>query len=329
MSAPSVVPRTGLPRATLLACLDAAVAAPSVHNSQPWRFRIRAGGIDVFADRTRQLGVVDPAGRELLISVGAALLNLRIAVLAHGRLPVLHLTPDPLEPDLVGRVVPGPAVTPDATVRVLAAAIPRRRTSRQPFHRTAVPAEVLDELAGAAGAEGATLAVADPAGRAAILRLVRTAEEWQRAESGYRSELSAWTLPVPGRRDGIPGPAFGPRDPGDESPPVRDFGLTRPDLHRRRDHFEADPTVVVLTTAGDGPADWVRAGQALQRVLLTATVRGLAATPMTQPLETPELRPLLGDPRAGRVAQVILRLGYARPAAPVPRRPLDEMLVQP
>jgi nitroreductase len=327
MSTPTAVPRSELSRATLLACLDAAVAAPSVHNSQPWRFRIRAGGVDVFADRTRQLEVIDPLGRELLISVGAALLNLRIAVLAHRRLPILQLAPPSPQPDLVARVIPGPPAAPDATVRALAGAIPRRRTCRLPFQKVSVPGEVIAELAAAASAEGATLKVADPLGRAAIFALVRTAEEWQRAESGYRAELTRWTLPVPGRRDGIPPQAFGPRDREDEVPLVRDFGLTQPERHRRQAHFEPDPTVVVLDTVGDEPADWLRAGQALQRVLLTATVRGVASTPMTQPLETPQLRPLLSDTDGGRFAQVILRLGYATPGAPVPRRPLADVLM--
>ncbi len=397
MSTPIAVPRSGLSRAALLACLDAAVAAPSVHNSQPWRFRIRAGGVDVFADRTRQLEVIDPLGRELLISVGAALLNLRIAVLARGRLPILRLLPPGPEPDLVARLVPGPPATPDATVRALAAAIPRRRTCRLPFTGVPVPGAVLAELTGAASAERATFQVADPPSRAAILGLVRTAEEWRRAEAGYRAELTRWTLPLTGRRDGVPAQALGPRDPDDDVPPVRDFGLTQPERHRRQAHFEAEPTVAVLGTIGDAPADWLRAGQALERVLLTAVVRGLAVSPMTQPLEAPELRPLLSrvacrsgaqsafdsrvacrsgaqsafdsrvacrsgaqsafdsrvacrsgaqsafdsrvacrsgaqstfdsDASAGWFAQVILRLGYAPPAAPMPRRPLDEVLV--
>lgn len=83
----------------------------------------------------------------------------------------------------------------------------------------------------------------------------------------------------------------------------------------------------MLNSARDEPTDWLRAGQALRRVLLTATVRGVAATPMTQPLEIPRLRRLLGDTRAGRFAQVILRLGYAPPGAPVPRRPLADVLM--
>jgi nitroreductase len=323
----SVGPLTGLPAQAVRACLEAAVAAPSVHNSQPWHFRPRDGGIDVLADQRRRLDVIDPRGRELLISIGAAVLNLRVAILNHHRLPILRIVPLPDEPDLVARLVPGHATEPSATARVLGEAIPRRHTNRRPFGATPIPTEVIDELAAAAAAEGAALTVADPVGRDAILALVRTADEWQRVESGYRDELTAWTLPVLGRRDGVPAQAFGPRDEREHGV-LRDFGLTQPELHRRRARFEEHPTIVVLFTAGDSPAHWIRAGQALERVLLTATVRGLASTPMTQPVEIPELRRLISDPGRGLYAQVILRLGYGPPAAPSPRRPLAETLVR-
>jgi len=325
-STPMIGAIAGLPAKSVRACLRAAVAAPSVHNSQPWRFRLYDGGIDVLADRGRGLDVIDPLGRELLISVGAAVLNLRVAMLNEHRLPILRLLADPDEPDLVARLVPGDATEPDATARALGAVIPRRHTNRQPFRPVPVPGEVIDELAAAAAAEGAVLALADPAGRDAIRGLARTADEWQRAESGYRAELTTWTLPILDRRDGVPPTAFGPRDERDDRI-LRDFGLTQPELRRRSARFEAHPTLVVLSTAADQRADWIRAGQALERVLLTATVRGVASTPMTQAVEVPELRQLISDPPGGRYAQVILRLGYAPPAAPSPRRPLVECVV--
>jgi nitroreductase len=246
------------------ACLEAAICAPSVHNSQPWLFRLRGGGIDVLADQRRRLDAIDPHGRELLISVGAAILNLRVAILGRGRLPILRTFPDPAQPDLVAHVVAGPATAPDLTVRALVDAIPRRHTNRRPFSGLAVPGPVVDELAAAAAAEGATLAIADPVGRDAILALVATADGWQRAEAGYRDELTAWTVPPFGRRDGVPAQSFGPRDRQD-SVPLRDFGLTQPQLHRREATFETHPTIVVISTFGDGRHDWVRAGQALQR----------------------------------------------------------------
>jgi nitroreductase len=315
-------------QAAVRACLAAAILAPSVHNSQPWLFRLRGGGVDVLADRRRRLDAIDPLGRELLISVGAAVLNLRVAVFGHGRLPILRIFPDQARPDLVAHVVPGPATLPDPTVRALVDAIPRRHTNRRPFSGLAVPGTVVDELAAAAAAEGATLAVADPVGRDAILALVATADGWQRAEAGYRDELTAWTVPPYGRPDGVPSQAFGPRD-RHEGVPLRDFGLTQPQLHRREATYEAHPTIVVIRTYGDDRHDWVRAGQALQRVLLTATVRGVATTPMTQALEIPEIRQLLSDPGRHRYPQLILRLGYGRPAAASPRRPLADVLLPP
>ncbi len=322
----SVAP-DGTPGTALNACLEAAIAAPSVHNSQPWRFLFRPGGIDLCADRTRRLAVLDPRGRELAISLGAALLNLRVAMLRHGRVPITRLLPDPSQPDLVAQVRLGPHVEPDPTVRALAQVIPVRRTNRRPFTRVTIPAEVLAELVAAAEAEGATLTVADDIGRDQLLGVIRSADRLLRGDGGYRAELAAWTAPVPDRPDGVPLAAFGPWD-ALEALPLRDFGLTRPEEPRRGAHFEARPTLVVLATVADTPEQWLRAGQALERVLLTATVRGLAATPMSQPLEVPRLRELLAEPHTGAVPQVILRLGYGPASAASPRRPVSDVLAQ-
>lgn len=307
------------------ACLRAAVAAPSLHNSQPWRFVPRPGGVDLYADRTRLLDVVDPRGRELTISLGAALLNLRVAVLRNGRVPVTRLLPDAADPDLVASVRLGPAADPDPTVRALADAIPRRRTNRRPFTRVLIPPEVLAELSAAAEVEGARLTVADDLGRDQLLELARSADRQLRAQPRYRDELTTWTTVDRARADGVPRAVFGPWD-ALETLPLRDFGLTRPAEPRRTAHFEARPTLVVLATAGDTPEQWLRAGQALERVLLTATVRGLATTPISQPLEVPRLRDLLTDPATGTCPQVILRLGYGPTSAVSPRRPLSEVL---
>jgi nitroreductase len=313
-------------RASLMVCVEAAVAAPSVHNSQPWRFRIRDGGIDVFADWDRQLQVIDPSGRELLISVGAAVFNVRVAMRQQARAPVLEWWPEPAEPDLVARVVPGRPAPPSSALNALAEAIPRRHTNRRPFAKVVIPTSVLDDLAGAAKVEGAILHVADAVSRGAILALVHTAEQRLRAQGVYVAELAEWTAAAHGRRDGVPPQAFGPWD-AMEALPLRDFGLTQPQLRRRSEQFEPYPTLVVLSTDGDSAGHWLRSGQALQRVLLAATVHGLAATPMSQPLEIPALRELVTDTAAGRWAQVILRLGYGQPTTATPRRPLAEVLL--
>ena len=311
--------------AALTTCVQAAIAAPSIYNSQPWRFRIRDGGIDVFVDWSRRLQVIDASGRELLISVGAALLNLRLAMRVHDRVPLLRLWPEPADPDLVARVVPGQAVVPDPAASALASAIPARHTNRRPFAGTAVPPAVIAELVAAAETEGARLHVAAPVERSAIVGLIRTANQWLRSQGIYRGELADWKLPSRVRRGGLPPRAFGPWD-AMEAVPLRDIGLTLPQLQRRDEHSEPLATFAVLSTGADTAEDWLQAGQALEKVLLLATLHGVAATPMSQPLEVPELRELFVGTDSGRRPQVLLRLGYAQPTATTPRRPLAEVL---
>ncbi len=316
------------PGKVLAACLAAATAAPSIHNTQPWRFLVRPGVIDVYADLTRRLDVLDPRGREMIISVGAAVLNLRVAILAHGRVPLTRLLPEPEHPELMARVSIGGYADPDGTVRALAEAIPHRRTNRRPFTQVHVPDDLLAELAAAAQTEGARMTVVGDAERQTILALVRAAEHQLRTNPRYRAELTNWTWTSVEleRRDGVPRAAVGPWD-AMETLPLRDFGLTHPAEPRRRARFEPDPTLVVISTEGDTQEQWLRAGQALERLLLTATVRSLATTPMSQPLEIPELRALLRDPAEPGCPQVILRVGYGSASPPTPRRHLDEVLM--
>jgi nitroreductase len=320
----------GLPDEVAAACLEAAILAPSIHNTQPWRFRVSHMAIDVLADRDRQLTVLDPSGRQLLMSVGAAVFNLRLALLARGRIPVQRLLPDPARPDLVARIQAGPTTAPSESAALLADAIARRHTDRRPFLPAAMPWDVLNDAMAAAAAEGTRLTLAEPVVRDAIAALTRTADERLSHNPAYRSELAAWTSVTAGRLDGVPGYALGPRDAAGRLP-LRDFA---PDLTSGPDDgptavtFEPRTTLVTLATNGDTPYHWVRAGQALQRVLLTLTARGLAATPMNQALEIPQLRRLITDQGAGRYAQAILRIGYGRPRRATPRRPAEQVLLR-
>jgi nitroreductase len=319
-------PTATLPRAALTQCVRSATAAPSLHNSQPWLFRIGDGAVDVYADRRRQLEVLDPIGRELLISVGAAVFTLRLAIRREGHLPGLGLFPDPEQPDLVARVTAGRSAAATPEVESLAAAIDHRHTNRWPFARSVVPADAVEQLADAARTEGAALTVASAVSRNAILGLSQAAERRLRSHGGYRAELARWTVPGSGRRDGVPPTAIGPWD-ALETLPIRDFGLLQPHIERATEQFEPYPTIAVLATEGDSPRDWVRAGQALQRVLLTATWLNLSTTPISQPIELPVIREMLTETRDGIWAQMILRLGYGRPASMTPRRSLDDVLL--
>src|SRR5690606_21052248 len=174
----------GEPGPVLSACLAAAVLAPSVHNTQPWRFEVQPTAVEVYADYSRQLTVADPTGRELILSVGAAACTLRGAVRVHGRTPVQVLETR-VDTGRLARISPGAAVRGSAAARALAWAIPRRRSNRWPFTGVVPGREVLDDLVAAAEAEGATLRFPGRDDRRAVLALVRTAEEELRDDPAY------------------------------------------------------------------------------------------------------------------------------------------------
>jgi nitroreductase len=313
----------------LAACLEAAGRAPSIHNSQPWRFRVnQPGTIEVYVDGSRRMRVIDPLGREALLSIGAALMNMRIAILAHGWTPSTVLLPDPDRPTFMAKVSLSVRRRPDATVQSLAAAIPRRHTNRRPFRAVTIPEAVVDDLVAAAAAEGGQLVMTDAVERDAVISLVRTANDWQRHDPRYRAELHHWTAGAVDRPDGVPPFAFGPWD-FMETLPVRDFGIAHPLLPRREAKFETDPAIAVLYSHGDSRRDWLRAGEALQRVLLTATVRGLSAGMMSSAIEHPHLRELLTTPEDSRAAQMILRFGYGETVPATPRLPLSSLMLPP
>ncbi|MEV4535973.1 hypothetical protein AB0J82_19330 [Asanoa sp. NPDC049518] len=109
---------------------------------------------------------------------------------------------------------------------------------------------------------------------------------------------------------------------------MRDFGLAT-GAPTATVAFEPEPNLLLLYTTGDTEADWLRAGVALERLLLTATVHGLAATALSQLMEIPRLRDLLADTARGMVVQTVLRIGYpVTPARPTPRRPVEETIAE-
>src|SRR6185369_1146007 len=200
---------TSVPPAVLRDCIQAATAAPSVHNTQPWLFRLRGAGLEVIVDPRRRLSTVDPQGREMYVSVGAAVFNLRVALAASGWQERTTLLPDPATPRLAAQVALGESRPPTTAARVLAGAIARRRTNRRPFKNLALPGRIVDELCQAAALEQAQLVFPDPILRDAVHSLTRTAENQLQADPRYRQELAAWTTPGGyGRRDGVPREAF-------------------------------------------------------------------------------------------------------------------------
>jgi nitroreductase len=312
-------------RRVLADCVAAATRAPSLHNSQPWLFRIVGPAVEVYADPAHRLPVVDPDGREWLLSVGAAVYTLRVAVRRHGYDAACEILPDPARPDLAARVIATRAKPVDPAIEALAAAIRYRHTNRWPYAHTPVPAGLLGRLRDAARQERAVLTAATPAGADAVLQMARAADRMLRNRSNYQRELASWTGRR-ARRDGDPARASGPWD-ALELVPVRDFA--GPSRLRATEPFEPYPTIMVLATAGDTRGDWLHAGQALQRVLLTATWLGLSTMPISQPVEVPPVRAELATRTPGMSPQIVLRVGYGRILAPssTPRRPLAAVLI--
>ncbi|MDH6706676.1 nitroreductase [Kitasatospora sp. MAA19] len=323
------MPTPALDAAALEKLVSAAVAAPSIHNSQPWRFRLQPATsvLEVRADRSRAVPAADPQGRALHISVGAAVLNLRVAARHLGWAPEVRLLPDPVEPELFATV----RLDTRAAVAVpgsekLYEAIWRRHSIRTPFTGEPVPPTVLGELVAAARAEDATLDLPDHGETARLLDLTAEAERRNTTDPAQRTESRSWVRTGDAPPYGIPVAALGPQDLAGHLP-MRDFTAIHAAEHQAPVLFEREPRIAVLITEHDTPQDWLRAGLALEHVLLAATVHGVRASLLHQALEWPYLRWEARDPhrRPGYV-QILIRLGYGPEGAPTPRLAADEVL---
>ena len=313
--------------------VTAAVWAPSVHNSQPWRFGACGQEISLHADAGRQLMVADPLGREMMISCGAALFNARLALRSLGYAPETRVVPDPGQPSLVARVTWRERMAPTEYEQRLFSQVPRRRTHRGGFDPLPLSADLLAALTLGAERYGAMLhIIADQGARAALAAAVETAERAQRLSSEHVQELARWVIP-PGsaRQEGVPPTSYPAREertfphfPGRDFAHGRGWGVPRlsPGPVAR-----AAGAVCLLATTEDRPANWVNAGQALQRVLLTSSDRGVAAALHSQPLELPWLRELIRTRFSNDAyPQMVLRLGTVIQTSVSVRRPPASVL---
>ncbi|MGE3287111.1 MAG: NAD(P)H nitroreductase [Pseudonocardia sp.] len=305
---------------TVQAAIALATRAPSVHNTQPWKWRIGPRSVHLYADRDRWLQATDPEGRDLVMSCGAVLHHLRVALAAAGLRATVHRLPNPAEPDHLAAVELTPGTAADADYG-LVAALERRHTDRRPFASWPVPDAVLAELVGVAAEQGAVLRpVTEAAGRSRLLAAITEAERIQRESTAYRTELALWS----GRRagpDGVPAAAA-----DDAAAGVRRFdGATG-------GGGSDGAALLVLGTASDDLLSWLRAGEATSAVLLQATIAGLASSPLSQPLEVGGTRMVLRDDVLGGTLspQMVLRVGWPSGTAGgtrrTPRRPVEETI---
>jgi hypothetical protein len=305
----------------LRSVIECAELAPSVHNTQPWSFTTSPESIEIRADRARGLPVMDPAGRELTVSCGAAIEFGYLAVRGLGRECTVQLLPNAADPDLLARLGIGPARPADDEERQLVEAIPRRYTDRGDYDALPVDPELVGFLEQGVAGRGAWLSALERDGdRLAVIQALTSAEETTTADAAYRKELADW-LRVETGPDGIPLAALA--DPSGSSTvtdvPLRDF--TGHDRHPHPGGEGPPPTVVrdtllLIGSDGDDALSWLQAGRALGWLLLRLTIAGLSSQPLGQALDVETSRARLAA-QLGLVGHVqfLLRTGrgHGRP----------------
>jgi hypothetical protein len=303
--------------------------APSVHNTQPWRWRIDGQVLELRADRRRQLAKSDPAGRNLMISCGAALHHAVVAASGLGRSTSVTRFPDPEEPDLLARIRLGEdvAVAPEATG--VLDAISSRRTDRRRFTSWPVPEERLDALAEAArGCRARVIPLTREDTRSTVERLAERAVEVINKDRALLAEQKAWIA----RAD-------------DEGIPVASLPPRHASQRRDRFHLERAVTgegdgagvttsdqVLAICTARDDAKSWLDTGETLSALWLHATLLGLSLVPLSQVIEVSETRAVLREEILAGLAhpQMLARIGWlqlTRPGlVPTPRRRVADVV---
>jgi nitroreductase len=298
--------------------------APSVHNTQPWYLVIGEEVLEIHADLTRRLAVIDPSCRQLIISCGCAVFNARVSLAADGFAAEVRRHAPGGGRSLVAEVAGSSGG--DRSVAALDPVLELRRTNRRQFTDDHVDPELVSTLRIAAAHEGAGLfLVEEQAHRAAVALLSQRAEAVEEANPAYRSELRAWVTADQRRGDGVPITTL-PRPDGGvpmsaaDAIPLRNFGDPGPAGLAGSTRSSRDQTLLLLGTDSDDALSWMRAGEALERVWLEVTRAGYAMSVFTQVIEVPGTRESLrSELGLSMHPHILIRVGRA-PATPASRR---------
>ena len=322
------MPEQQLPTATIVDAVTIACRAPSLHNSQPWRWVATESTIELYADPDRTIRAADSTGREALISCGAVLDHFRVAMAAAGWATTVRRLPEPSDPRHIASIEFSPAPEVSAEHRRRADAILLRRTDRLPLN--APDDEEFDDILGSPS-EHVTVQIDTVAEdqRDLLAETSHLAEALRLYDTEYHSELRWWTSDFVAD-GGIPRSALVSAAESDRVGVGRMFPVTS--QPERRDHVAVDRAgIVVLCTADDTAESVLRCGEALSALLLDATATGMATCTVTHITEIPEGRDVVAAAiSTAGIPQVLVRVGRA-PALdaappPTPRRPVSEVL---
>lgn len=308
---------------TLQRAASRAALAPSVHNTQPWHFVVTSDCLEIRSEPLRRLTVLDPRGRQLMISCGCALFNARVAIAAAGFEAVVERRPDPTTPGLVARVRVGEA-RDWLPIAALDRAIDDRHTNRRAFIGGPVPPGVVHDLVSAAHSEGGQLLpITEPSHRTATAELSRLADQIEEADPAYQAELWQWTTDDPRRRDGVQAasvPYVGHFSDAHDTLPIRPFDVRGMGWLPASSEPDGQQCLLLLAAADDGPQSWLRTGEALERVWLTLTRLGFSASLLTQVVEASQTNAKLREALSTDLhPQILLRVGHAPNTVRSPR----------
>jgi hypothetical protein len=308
----------------MLAC-----RAPSVHNSQPWRWVTENDVVHLFIDRRQRVPATDHSGRQVMISCGAVLDHLRIAATAAHWQAGITRFPDAGDPDHLATVDFSATDHVTAAQRNRADAILQRRTDRLPFVRPNFWHLSEPVLLSTVDDTVVTLDVLTDEQRPRLADASQLTEALRRGDSSYHAELQWWTSPF-ALAQGVPPSALVSAAERHRVDVGRHFPVRR---HQdRRAEIEADrSTILVLSTSEDTRSDVLRCGEVLSTVLLECTMASMATCTLTHLIESTQSREIVrnlidqrGEP------QVLIRVGITPPfedsPLPTPRRPLDAVL---
>lgn len=310
-----------------------AILAPSGHNTQPWLFEVHDESLNLYADRTRALPVIDPDDRELIISCGAALTNLLVTMKYFGFEPDVTLFPNDTDNDLLASIkVKSRDYQPTDEDKIFFKAIPNRRTNRLPFAEEIIDEITFGKLLKAVGDDTDLkfAKVESSEMREELTRLIEQGDRLQSQNKSFCRELAQWVHPNrTSSKDGIPGYAFGMGDLISFGSPFFIGNLNWGDIQAGRDRnlVKGSPLIAVLESKSNNPADWLKTGVALSRLLLRASWEGISASYLNQPLEVPELFDKVRDLlKTSYHPQMIIRLGYGKQVKATPRRDVEDVI---